>query len=257
MSRNMVIQGGALSFDAWDANDNKTGERLLGCSDPVEMQSDPQMIDDYCNDEGPSEMAESDVGRVDRKITFTLKDIQPENLAFIFLGSAATLSQASATGATSTFSSITQGLTYQLGEATGREEGVRNVSNVSVTSPAGAVVGTDYTVNAADGTITPLAGSAVLTTGVDVTVEYDVAAAAIPRVLSGSEQARGTLRLRGRAGAKGSPYSYYFHKTSVRPSGTFALKSSAETPAKMTITLEVQVLKHPGVPAVIAEGVAV
>ena len=257
MAKNLVIQGGSVHFDAWDANDKKTGERLLGCTDPVEMTTSPQNAAAWCNDEGIGEKTEDDVTSVERTINLTLKDIQPENLAMIFLGSSATLSQPSAVGENSAFEGISQGLTFQLGEASGREEGVRNVSNVSVTSPIGAVENTDYTVNAADGTITPLAGSAVLTNGVNMTVQYDVAAAAIPRILSGSERARGSLRMRGRAGTAGSHYSYYFHKVSISPEGAFALKSAAENASHTTITLSVEVLKAEGVPAVIGEGVAV
>lgn len=222
---NLVLGRGRLYFDRFQTGTLvKTGELYLGATPNFAVNVTSQNLDHYSAEEGLRIKDESVQTQVDYAGTFATEHISFDNLAMFFLGSASTLSQASATGVAETFT-VKKGRYYQLGSTNAKPEGVEQVSGVVVTGPSGTpvyVAGTDYDVDLDLGRIEILRAGAIAEDSL-IGVTYDVAAATQDRMLSGTSLVQGALRFISYNGVGGQK-NFYMPKVTLRPNGDYALK---------------------------------
>ena len=232
------IAGGKMFFDKFDSNGNKTGERLLGCSQAADIEQSPQEVQIYCNDGGASEKADSFTYRVDKTIKFVLKDVVLDNVGLALLGDKSVHAQGSQTGVTESFT-VSKGLAYQLGESNSSPQGFRGCTISSAT--IGGVAFTDYTYDQETSRLT-INDDADLSGGNVLDITYDVPEKTWDAVITTGVQATGSLRVIGDT-LKGPKRDYYMPKVTISPDGPFSLKSDPENPAYQSIQLSAQILK--------------
>jgi len=225
MSNNLVLGRGKLYFDRFaTGTQTKTGERYLGSTPAFSVSAETQELDHFSSEEGLQVKDESVTLRIDYSATLTVENIDQENLALFFFGTAENATISAATAQEDTFTAI-PGLFFQLGATPTKPEGVENVSNVVVTGAGGTptyVAGTDYVADLDEGFIEIVRGGGI-SSGTAIEVTYDVAAQTQERVISGSQLIQGALRFRSRNGV-GGQRNFYMPKVTLRPNGEFALK---------------------------------
>ncbi len=250
MDPNYTLGRGELHFNKFKAGTKSgIGERYMGNSPEFSLNSSVERLDHYSSDRGIKEKDDSVTLQITRGGSFTLDDINTENLALMFLGDAGVVSQTAATALSSDFTDVTPGFFYQLGESETSPTGDRNVSNVVVTkigTPATTYVAdTDYSINPVTGALEVLEGGAIVK-GTGIHVVYDRAAAVMDRVISGSQAIEGSLKFRAN-NPEGANMDYYFPWVKITPNGDFALKGDEW----QTIPFTLEVLTRPGYQAVI------
>lgn len=225
MSNNLVLGRGKVYFDRFATGTlNKTGERYLGSTPAFSVSAETQELDHFSSEEGLQVKDESVTLRIDYSATLTVENIDQDNLALFFFGSAETASISAATGEQDDVT-VLQGMYYQLGMSAAKPEGVENVSSVAVTGSGGSptyTVNTDYTVDEALGRVYIVPGGGISdNTAIEIT--YNVAAQSQERVISGSALIQGALRFISFNGV-GGQRNFYMPKVTLRPNGEFALK---------------------------------
>lgn len=253
MSNNLVLGRGKLFFDRFATGTLiKTGERYLGSTPSFSLSGETQELDHFSSEEGLQEKDESVTLRIDYSGSLAIENIDKENMALFFFGTAETATVASASGTVERFTASPK-LFYQLGATAAKPEGVENVSNVSVSiDPDGAataaVLDTDYTVDLIEGFIEIIDGGGI-TSGTIIDVTFDTAAQTQERIVSGANLIQGALRFRSRNGV-GSQRNFYMPKVTMRPNGEFALKGEEW----QNMSFNVEVLKNGNLPNVAASG---
>lgn len=252
--KNYYLGSGKIYLDRYaPGTQNVTGEFFLGNCPEFNVSVESETLDHMASTGGVKEEDESATLSVTRTISLVCDNVIKENLALALLGSASTLSQASATAEADTFTSVKQGLSYQLGTSATNPSGVRQVSNVVVTdgaesSPTTYTVSDDYTVDAVLGRVTIVAGGAI-TDASQIEVTYDVAATSRDLVLSGNETFEGALRFIAYP-RKGKPIDYFIPYVRINPNGEISLIGDEWT----QIPLTGKALRKGDLPAVLAEG---
>lgn len=224
MADNLTLGRGELWFAAYKPGTTiPGGERYIGNSPEFNLTIENENLDHFNSDHGVNEKDDSIVLSTNRTGSFTSDNIGMENLALFFLGEAKTVTTTGATGATSTFTAVEAGLSYQLGTTNAAPSGARKVSNVAITATGVTTPaeGTDYTVDLDLGRLTILAGGALV--GKDVTATFDVAASTHKQVTSGAAAIEGSLRFIS-FNPKGDKIDYFMPKVSITPNGDFAMK---------------------------------
>lgn len=182
-------------------------------------------------------------------------DIKPANLAFFFLGSSTALTLSAATGLTDILGATEFDGTYQIGATAAKPTGDRELTNVVVTDTATGVVtyvlDTDYTLDAARGTITFISGGTI-TESDPATVDYDILASTREQVVSGQNQVKGAMWFKAN-NAAGKDVDYYLPFVQMQPDGD--LQMIGEDFRTMSLTLKVLTLGDQS--AVYADGQAV
>lgn len=216
------------------------GQRYFGNTPEFSLSSESEVLDHFDADNGIRQKDDSVLLELNRTGTFVTDHISPENLALFFLGSADVLAQASATGATDTFTDAGVNRRYQLGVAPGLPAGVRGVTNVVVEVGATTMVlNTDYTLDAATGGLVFLAAGAI-NDGDDVDVTYDVTATSYNQIVSAANaELYGELFFQG-TNPKGAIFDYHFPYVVIRPDGDFQLKSADEW---QQLSFSIEILK--------------
>lgn len=224
--RNYTLGRGKVYFGRFEAGSLQTNEfRYVGNTPELNLTIESEELDHFSSDEGIREKDDSIALEVNRSGSMVCDDIQAENLALFFFGSAASLTIAGATDETEDFDGVTPGLTYQLGVTASDPVGVMGVENVVVESnPSGTtyVLDTDYTLDTDSGTVT------ILTTGSiaaddDITITYDIVASTRTRILSGSTAVEGAMKFI-QSNPTGRDRVYTLSRVKISPNGDFALK---------------------------------
>lgn len=231
LNKNYTLGKGKVYFDAFaQGTQNNLGERYFGDTMEFNLTSESESLEHFDNDGGIRVKDASVLLELSRSGTLITENISPENLALFFLGSAGTLTQTAQTAQSTTYATVKKGYFYQIGKSTARPEGVRKVTNVSVTPSAGGTaytLGTDYRLD------TDLARIEIIETGAiteanGIKVTYDVAAASMTRIVSAADaEIKGSLRFIA-TNPEGEKFDYYFPNVSLKPNGDFALKSGEE-----------------------------
>lgn len=137
MANNYVIGRGKLYLDQFvTGTQTPTGERYLGNTPALTINSAYQNLDHYSSDEGLRVKDDSVQLQIDRTGSFQCDNISMDNCALMFGATASIDNQAADPGRAETFT-VQADRTYQLGSDDTNPQGVINVANVVVTNNSG------------------------------------------------------------------------------------------------------------------------
>lgn len=125
-----TIPGGKLYFDAFDANNVKTGERYLGLTPGFTLTLASETIQSYSSENGLRELDDETLITVTRTGQITCRQISIENLALFLAGSNTTAAQTSG-AVTGEHQPVRPDRYIQLGALTANPSGVREVTSVT------------------------------------------------------------------------------------------------------------------------------
>ncbi len=226
------------------------GFRYLGNSPEFNLNVTSETLAHYSMDAGTKIKDKSVNLQTDFAGTFTCDDISLENLALFFLGSAGTVTQASAVGESETIVGIKSGRAYQIGESDALPMGVRQVAiTAAVVGATPLVADVDYTLDAPRGIITFLENSLVAVDGADVELTFDLAAISYDRTISGNSQVEGALMFLA-FNAEGEDIDYRMWHVRISPNGDLPLKGDDW----MTTPFSVEVIKPANRAAIYSNG---
>lgn len=241
----VVIPGGKIYFDKFDANGVVTGERYLGDTSGAVVKIASTELEHRNTETGASVVDYKVVTKIDRTGEITIDTISTENVALFFLADTATVTQTSGS-VTAEAITVKSGLYYQLGVSGGNPTGVRGVSAVVVKNNAGTttyVVGTDYTVDLTLGRIYIVPGGAIATAAAGATtgikVDYTKAANTRTQIATGSAtEISGALRVVA-DNAAGEDRDFYAPSVTLAPSGDYTLKDDGSKFMTMKFALTI------------------
>lgn len=246
--KNYTLGRGRVFFDRFPSNDavtastRGTGERYLGNTPEFSTTSESENLDHFDSDSGVRVKDASVQLSLNRTGSFTCDNVDSENVALFFLGSASTKSQASADDAVETLT-VRKGLFYQLGTTESNPSGVRKVSSVVVKkgTPGFATTVTasgNYEVDEDLGRIFIDPDSADIPDDTVIQVTYDVAATTRSYVVSSSDSIYGAIRFVS-DNPRGTNQDYFFPYVKLAPDGDYNLKGEEW----MTMGFTMEILK--------------
>ena len=228
-AKNYTLGAGKLYFDRLDANGVSTGEFYIGNTPSLTYSSDEERQEHYSADEAARDKDASIVIRSDVTIGFTTDDIQPENMAMLFKGDAATLATASDTDVEETIT-VNRGRWYQLGVDASNPSGLREITVSSVTddevSPVaipGGDGGVNYELDEALGRIYIKEDATGIADGDDIIITYDVAASSRTIIINEGDQVKGALRYIA-DNTTGENRDHYWPLVEISPDGDYEFK---------------------------------
>jgi len=202
------------------------GSRYLGNSPEVSLSQDEDKLDHYNSDSGIRVKDASVSLQNDMSGSFTLDDIQPENLALWFRGDVESNVIAGGAVADEAHSDVKLGSYIQLGLTAGNPIGARNVSLVVVTDASDdsviAAAG-NYEVDPVTGRVFILPDAADITEGMDLEIDYTAAAGTEEVVIAAGTTIEGRLEFFA-DNAAGANRDYIWPCVQISPDGDFALK---------------------------------
>lgn len=250
-SLNLTLGKGKYFFAEFLAGTQTPGgERFLGNCSEVTINSEVSELDHRSSTEGRMKKDFSVVTGVERAGSIVTDDMDKKNLAIFALGAASTVSVASVTGATNTFTDVQPGLTYQLGATPSRPEGVRKVASVVVSiASTPKTLGTDYTVDLELGRVTIVPGGTIAADA-DISVVYNITAHTIVRIEAGFERKEGQLRWISN-NPDGPQTDYFFPWVKLGPNGDLSLVAAEDW---NTIPIGIEVFEKDNLPPWVASG---
>lgn len=263
MSDNLTLGRGELFFAPFAAGTtNPTGERYLGNTPEFNLTLEEEKLDHYSSDRGIREKDKSISLQVNRTGTLITDNIDPENVALFFFGSASALAVTGATVTDEAIASVEQGKYYQLGTTAANPSGARELDVHTAGPPAENIIvmddatttfveDTDYTIDMALGRLYIVPGGAI-TDGTNLEVSYKTKTSSRTRVISGSAPVEGALRFIAKNPA-GEQFDYFFPHVSLSPNGDYALKGDEW----QQIPFNVEILKKTGLEAIYMDGRAI
>jgi hypothetical protein len=230
MPANQVLGRGKLYFDKFNPYPVRTGERYLGNSPELSINVSTTQLDHFNSDEGLKIKDDSVILQLDRKGSFSVDEITADNQSLFVIGDKSVQSQSSITAPTGTDTFIAAHLDryYQLGRTAGNPSGLRNVTTVVVKNDAGSPVtyalGTDYTVDLAQGRIYTVPTGTIIDGTTNLVVTYGATAASRERIVTSAvASVDGALRFVA-FNPKGPNRDWFFPYVRLSPNGDFALK---------------------------------
>lgn len=240
--KNYTLGAGKLYFDRFDENDNPTGEFYIGNTTSLTQTTDETREEHYSSDEAERAKDASVVTQSDVTVGFTTDDIQPENLALVFKGTAETLAVAAITSTPETIT-VNRGRWYQLGVSPTAPTGARMVTITTVTDDAGTPVaipggagGENYEVDAELGRIFIKEDAPDIADGDSIIVTYTASAHSRSVIIASGERIRGALRYIADNTA-GDNNDAYWPLVEISPDGDYEFK--ADSWSEMSFTGEV------------------
>jgi hypothetical protein len=227
--RNYALARGEVYFDRFaPGTTDITGEMYFGNTPEVNTTTESEELEHFDSDHGVNEKDDAVTLSQDMTGSMTTDNIVADNLALLFRGTKATVSQTSATGLTSTFGNVKQGRYYQLGTSDSVPYGFRHVTNVVVSISASPVTMLgNYDVDLDLGRIYIEPGAPGIAEGANISVAFDRAAYSMDVIVSGAEEIEGALRYIG-YNPKGELLDYFWPRVKLSPNGDFALKSGED-----------------------------
>ena len=247
---NQTLGRGKIRFSLFKTGTyTPSGFRYLGNTPAFSLNQENETLEHYSSDEGIREKDNEVILQTNVTGSLTMDDIQPENLALFFFGSASVLAQTSATGQSETFVDVIEDHSYLVGVSDVNPTGVRSLTNVVVkVGVTTKTLATDYTLDAELGMVTILASGSI-NTGDDVIVEYDRAAKSRKQIISGTDQIEGAILFES-TNEVGERFDYLIPRVKLSPNGEFALK----TDEWQQLPVSVEVLKVPGKARIYIDG---
>jgi len=202
------------------------GERYLGNTPEFSTTSQGEDLDHFDSDSGVRVKDSSVQLQLDRTGSFTCDNIDKENLALMFLGSANSVTQTAQTAATYTVT-VRRGMFYQLGETASLPTGLRNVASVTCGSGAGfSTVITpsgNFEVDEVLGRIYVLPNAANITDDMQVRFTFNTVASTRDQIISSSNSIYGALKFIAN-NPVGINRDYYYPYVKIAPDGDYNLK---------------------------------
>lgn len=204
-TKNYTLGAGKLYFDRFDADGLPTGEYYIGNTPSLTGSTDETREEHYSSDEAERAKDASVVTQSDQTVGFTTDDIQPENLALLWKGTAEVLTVGAVSSTPQTLT-VNRGRWYQLGVSPVAPTGARAVTITTVTddaTPTPAAIpaasgpgGTNinYQVDTELGRIFIFEDAPDISDGDDIIVTYTAAAHSREVIISKGETIRGSLR---------------------------------------------------------------
>lgn len=245
-------------------------ERYIGNTPEFSLTIEQEVLDHFSSDRGIREKDESISLQVNRSGSLTTDNINTENVALFFFGSAALVNEAGevvageVVGAGTGENGVEQGMYYQLGVSEDRPAGAKGLVNSTTDSNSTGVVvaeedsnsaggtpfteGTDYEMDYDLGRLYIKPGGGIVD-GTVLTVGYTIKASTYSRVISGSQPVAGALRFLA-VNPTGDNIDYYFPWVKISPNGDYALKSDEW----QTIPWTIEILKRTDREAIYADG---
>lgn len=241
-TKNYTLGAGKLYFDRMDADGNLTGEYYIGNTTSLTGSTDETREEHYSSDEAERAKDASVVTQSDQTVGFTTDDIQPENLALLWKGTAEQLAVAADPGVEETIA-VMRGRWYQLGMSATSPTGARSITLTSVTDdeavpvaiPGGAG-GANYEVDLELGRIFIKEDAPDVADGDSIIVTYDVGAHSRTVIISKGDTIRGALRYIADNTA-GENRDDYWPLVELSPDGDYEFK--ADSWSEMSFTGEV------------------
>lgn len=244
-SQNLILGRGKVYFDAYaPGTQTTTGRRYIGNTPDFSLDVTATQLDHYGSDQGLKVKDDFVILQLDRKGSFKTDEVSIENLSLFLIGSQTTQVQTTQTAATSSIGPVLIDRYYQVGVTPQNLTGVRNISNVTVTtvpdSGAGVplVLGTDYTVDLPLGLIYILTTAPNVVSGTTkLSVTYNVGTGNRDQIATTSVAAvDGALSFIA-YNPKGTQRDYFMPYVSLTPNGAFNLKG--DTWQEVSFNLEI------------------
>lgn len=250
-AENYTLGRGELHFSPFKTGTyTPEGFRYLGITPAFNLTINTSFLDLFNSDHGVREKVEQVALETSRTGSLTCIDMDIDNVAAFFFGSATTVAQTSATAATESITAVLQGRSYQVGLSDTTPTGIHSLSNVSVeVSTVAKTVDVDYTLNAELGIITIVEGGGIAD-GDTIDITYDRAAKTIAQATSGTEPIKGALRYIA-DNPQGTNYDYYMPYVKMSPNGDFSLKAEQDW---QQLPFNVEILKRSTVEAMYLNG---
>ena len=200
--------------------------RYVGNTSEFNIGVEEEVLDHYSSDGGIRETDRTIELELNRTITMTCDNINVENLALFFYGTASKVTRTAAGGEVENFIGAVPGNVYQLGLTEQNRGGVRGVTDIRVSS--GATFSTmhtidiDYTVDNDRGMFAIVVGGGI-TAATDIRVIYNIAAMTHDRIISGRSQITGAMRYISN-NPKGANRDIIMPSVRISPNGEYALK---------------------------------
>lgn len=247
-TKNYTLGAGKLFFDRFDDAGNTTGEYYIGNTTSLTGSTDETREEHYSSDEKERAKDASVVTQSDQSVGFTTDDIQPENLALLWKGTAEQLAVSADEDVVDTLV-VKRGRWYQLGTSTIKPTGARKVAITSVTDDTtptpvaipGGAGGANYDVDLELGRIFIKEDAPDIADGDTIIVTFDEAAHSRTVIISKGETIRGALRYIADNTA-GENRDDYWPLVELSPDGDYEFK--ADSWSEMSFTGEV--LKREG-----------
>lgn len=199
-TKNYTLGAGKLYFNRLDEDGNPTGEFYIGNTTSLSGSTDETREEHFSADEKARSKDASVVTQSDETVSFTTDDIQPENLAMLWKGTAETLAVAAISSTTENFT-VRRGRWYQIGESPTSPTGARSVTVTAVTDDAGTPVaipggdgGANYEIDSELGRIFIKEDAPDIEDGDVIRVTYTAAAHSRTVIIAKGEVIRGSLR---------------------------------------------------------------
>lgn len=241
-TKNYTLGAGKLYFDRFDDNGVKTGEFYIGNTTSLTGSTDETREEHYSADEKSRAKDASVVTQSDMSVGFTTDDIQPENLAMVWKGTAEVLAVSAITSTTEDIV-VNRGRWYQIGVSTAHPTGARALTITAVTDDASTPValpggndGANYVYDAELGRIYIKEDAPDVTDGDTIKVTYTAAAHSRTVIISKGETIRGSLRYIA-DNTTGENRDDYWPLVEISPDGDYEFK--ADSWQEMSFTCEV------------------
>lgn len=224
--KDYTIGKGRLYFDQFIAGTTRgSGERYFGNTPELTNAADIETLDHFDADQGLNVKDESITTQNNLTGSFITDNINADNIALFFSGSAEPLVIVGSSGNSDVFEGVQRGRFLQLGVTDATPTGAREVDNVIV-----SVGGSPLTNAAANVEIDLRKGRVYIETDADeiadgdtLTITYDVKSQQRTVVVGSGKEIRGALRFVS-ANPIGSQRDYFWPYVKITPNGDFALK---------------------------------
>jgi hypothetical protein len=247
----LYIGSGKVTIDRLDAIRARTGERFVGNATAFSIGITDDVKEKYSSADAQRGLMKAVVTKRTPEIKLELDEQSNENLALFFMGTTASYVQ---TGATITnyvppSARVRKGYSFPVEGPIGTPR--RSISAVNVSGPSSTpvyVAGTDYTVNAASGTIYVIPGGSIAdAAALEVDFTYaTIATSALEYVKGGASKfVEVYLKFEGDPTA-GPVYTYEFWIVSLSPDGEMNLIGDDFASLKLKGKVLADTVNHPG-----------
>lgn len=226
-ANNYVLGRGKVFFDRFAPGTlvSEKGERFFGNCPEFSTSASADTLDHYSSTGGMKVKDASVDLQINRTGTFTCDNINGQNVALFFSGTATDVVQAASTGATEALT-LYKGRYYQLGKTAANPAGVRRVTNLVIETTGGTPVTVaaagNYEFDAARGRLYVLDDATDIVDGTEYDFTYDLQASTGEVVVSENSTIYGAIRFVA-DNATGENRDYYLPYVKLSPNGDYSL----------------------------------
>lgn len=239
-----TLGAGKLYFNR-EVDGEPTGEYYIGNTTSLTGSTDEEREEHYSSDEKERARDASVVTRSDNGIGFTTDDIQPENLAMLWKGTADVLTVAAIATVEETIK-VRKGRWYQLGEGPTNPTGHRAITLTSVTDDGDVAIpggngGVNFEVDTDLARLFIKEDATGVEDGDSLTITYAVKASSRTVIISKGETIRGSLRYIA-DNTQGENRDDFWPLVEISPDGDYEFKGDSWS----EMSFSGEVIKKPG-----------